>query len=338
MLKPFIKSAIERINLSVDDAETAMGVVMRGEATPAQIAAWLVALRQKGETPAEITGFARAMRAAMVTIPTVPEGAIDTCGTGGDGLSTFNISTAAALITASAGVPVAKHGNRAVSSNCGSADVLHALGFEIDPGVEVVTSALNETRFAFLFAPRFHPAMKHAVGPRREIGVRTVFNILGPLCNPAGVKRQIVGVYDPAGITRIAEVLGALGSERVIVVSGPGGADELLPTGENLVAEWNDGSLSNYSLGPSDFGLPEVELADLMGTDADGNAEVIRGIARGDRGPMTETALLNAGAAIWVAGRAETLREGIAAARAAVADGRLHALLESAARASRSRT
>jgi len=165
----------------------------------------------------------------MVTIPAVPEGAIDTCGTGGDELSTFNISTAAALITASAGVPVAKHGNRAVSSNCGSADVLHALGFEIDPGVEVVTSALNETRFAFLFAPRFHPAMKHAVAPRREIGVRTIFNILGPLCNPAGVKRQIVGVYDPAGITRIAEVLGALGSERVLVVSGPDGADELLP-------------------------------------------------------------------------------------------------------------
>jgi anthranilate phosphoribosyltransferase len=232
-------------------------------------------------------------------------------------------------------VPVAKHGNRAVSSNCGSADVLHALEFEIDPGLDVVTTALNETRFAFLFAPRFHPAMKHAVGPRREIGVRTVFNILGPLCNPAGVKRQIVGVYDPAGITRIAEVLGALGSERVLVVSGPDGADELLPTGENLVAEWNNGSLSTYSLGPADFGLSPIELADLKGTDAEGNAEVIRGMARGDRGPKTETALLNAGAAIWVAGKAETLREGIEAARTAVADGRLQALLENAARASR---
>jgi anthranilate phosphoribosyltransferase len=338
MLKPFIKAAVERVTLSAADAETAMGVVMRGEASPPQIAAWLIALRQKGETPAEIAGFARAMRAAMVSIPIVPEGAIDTCGTGGDGLGTFNISTAAALITAAAGVPVAKHGNRAVSSSCGSADVLHALGFEIDPGLEVVTSALNETGFAFLFAPRFHPAMRHAAGPRREIGVRTVFNILGPLCNPAGVKRQIVGIYDRGGITRIAEVLGVLGAERVLIVSGPDGADELLPTGENRIAEWRDGTLTEYTLGPEDFGLDRIELADLKGTDADGNAEVIREIARGKLGPKTETAILNAGAAIWVSGRAESLREGIAVARAAVVDGRLLSLLDKAGSASRVQT
>lgn len=338
MLKPFIKRAIERVNLSAADAETAMGIVMRGEATPAQISAWLVALRLKGETPEEIAGFARAMRAAMVALPAVPDGAIDTCGTGGDGLSTFNISTAAALIAAAAGVPVAKHGNRAVSSQCGSADVLHALGFEIDPGIEVVTAALRDTGFAFLFAPRFHPAMKHAAVPRREIGVRTVFNMLGPLCNPAGVRRQIVGVFDRTALPRIAEVLGALGAERVLVVSGPGGADELLPTGDNDIAEWKDDSVIEYTLGPSDFGLPRIHLDDLTGTDAAGNAAIIRGISHGERSARAETAILNAGAAIWVAGKADSLREGISLARKAVADGRLAEFLERAARASQSQT
>lgn len=335
MLKPFIKSAIAGDHLTSTDAEEAMGVVMRGDATPAQIAAWLVALRFKGETPDEIAGFARAMRAAMVTLDNVPVGTVDTCGTGGDGLSTFNISTAAALVVAAAGVPVAKHGNRAVSSQSGSADVLKALDFEIDPGVETVAKALQDTGFAFMFAPRFHPAMKHAIGPRREIGVRTVFNILGPICNPANVRHQIVGVYDPAWLAPLATVLGTLGARRVLVVSGPDGADELLPTGPSRVAEWDGERVQEYTIDPADLGLAKIDLDQIRGASAEDNAGIIRRIAEGHDGPTTETALLNAGAAIWVAGRGESIREGIALARATVADGRMASVLDKAARASR---
>lgn len=335
MLKPFIKSAVAGDHLAASDAEDAMGVVMRGEATPAQIAAWLVALRFKGETPDEIAGFARAMRAAMVQLDNVPEGTVDTCGTGGDGLSTFNISTAAALIVAACGIPVAKHGNRAVSSQSGSADVLGALGFDIDPGIETVTRALQQTGFAFMFAPRFHPAMKHAIGPRREIGIRTVFNILGPICNPANVAYQIVGVYDPAWLVPLAKVLGALGAKRVLIVSGPDGADELLPTGPSRVAEWDGTQVREYTIDPAELGLACITLDQIKGTSADNNAGIIRGIAEGRKGPAAETALLNAGAAIWVGGRAESMKDGIELARAAVADGRMATLLEKAAQVSR---
>jgi len=334
MLKPFIKDAIEQRHLDTARAEEAMGIVMRGEATPAQIAAWLVALRQKGETPDEITGFVRGMRAAMVPLENAPDGTIDTCGTGGDGLSTFNISTAAALIVAACGVPVAKHGNRAVSSQCGSADVLAALGFAIDPGVEVAKRALRQTNFTFLFAPGFHPAMKHAIGPRREIGVRTVFNILGPLCNPARVKRQVVGVFDPRWLAPIAAALGALGSERVLVVSGPGGADELLPSGDHLFAEWDGRQVREFSMSATEFGLNPVGIEDLRGDSAEGNAFIIRQIAAGAGGPKTEVAVLNAGVALWVAGTAPSVQRGNEMARAAVRDGRMEKLIDAAAAAS----
>jgi anthranilate phosphoribosyltransferase len=311
-----------------------MGIVMRGEATSAQIAAWLVALRLKGETPEEITGFARAMRAAMVTLDEVPPNTVDTCGTGGDGLSTFNISTAAALITAACGVPVAKHGNRAVSSQCGSADVLIGLGFEIDPGAEVAARALRESGFAFLFAPRFHPAMKHAIGPRREIGVRTVFNLLGPICNPASVKHQIIGVYDPEWLVPLATVLGSLGAQRALIVAGPHGADELLPAGESRVAEWDGRSVNEYTIDPADAGLPRIALDDIKGSTAEQNAAIIHAIAAGREGPAAETALLNAGAALWIGGTAGSLGDGIAAARDAVKRGRMKDLLIQAAEAS----
>jgi len=335
MLKSFIKSAVTGSHLNSNDAEEAMGVVMRGDATPAQIAAWLVALRFKGETPDEIAGFARAMRAAMVALENVPKGTVDTCGTGGDGLSTFNISTAAALIVAASGVPVAKHGNRAVSSQSGSADVLKVLGFDIDPGVEIVTRALQETGFTFMFAPRFHPAMKHAIGPRREIGVRTVFNILGPICNPANVQYQIVGVYDPAWLAPLASVLGSLGAKRVLVVSGPDGADELLPTGPSRVAEWDGKQVREYTIDPAELGLAPITLDQIKGASAEDNAGIIRKIAEGEAGPAAETALLNAGAAIWVSGRVDSIKDGIALARAAVADGRMMSLMDKAAQASR---
>lgn len=334
MLKPYIKTALAGESLSRAEAAEAMGVVMRGEATPAQIAAWLVALRLKGETVDEIVGFVTSMRAVMLVLPEVPAGAVDTCGTGGDGLSTFNISTTAALITAACGVPIAKHGNRAVSSRAGSADVLAALGFAIDPGVAVAARALSETGFAFLFAPRFHPAMKHAVGPRREIGVRTVFNLLGPLCNPAGVRRQVIGVYDRAWMVPLAEVLGALGSERAMVVSGADGADELLPTGENHIAEWNGSEVRTYRVKPEDVGVKPCALADLAGGDAVANAAIIRAIMSGEEGPKTETAILNAGAALVVAGTAGSIAEGVAAARSALEAGRVDELLQTAIKAS----
>ncbi len=335
MLKPFIKHAIENTHLDPARAEEAMGIVMRGEATPAQIAAWLVALRQKGETAEEITGFVRGMRGAMVTLDDVPENTIDTCGTGGDGLSTFNISTAAALIVAACDVPVAKHGNRAVSSNCGSADVLVALGFNIDPGPEIAKRALHKTNFAFLFAPGFHPAMKHAIGPRREIGVRTVFNILGPLCNPARVKRQVIGVFDRHWLTSIAAALGSVGAERVLVVSGPDGADELLPSGVNHFAEWDSRRVREFTMDASDFGISAISVDALRGDSAEGNAAIIRQIASGADGPKTEVALLNAGAALWVAGKSDSIRQGIGVARAAVKDGRVGRLIDAAAAASR---
>jgi anthranilate phosphoribosyltransferase len=338
MLKPFIKHAVELTHLDAERAEEAMGIVMRGAATPAQIAAWLVALRLKGETAGEIIGFARGMRGAMVTLDDVPDDAIDTCGTGGDGLSTFNISTAAALIVAACGVPVAKHGNKAVSSQCGSADVLAALGFDIDPGAETASRALRQTNFAFLFAPGFHPAMKHAIGPRWEIGIRTVFNILGPLCNPARVRRQVVGVYDRCWLEPVAAALGALGAERALVVSGPGGADEILPCGENFFAEWDCGQVRAFSMDCADFGLSPVSIDELRGDSAERNARMIQQIAAGAAGPKTEVALLNAGAALWVAGKAPSIHEGMEMARQAIKDGRVSRLIDKAASASRSKS
>lgn len=334
-LKPFIHSALASEHLDSARASEAMGIVMRGEATSAQIAAWLVALRLKHETVDEIAGFVAAMRNEMIELPAVPPAAIDTCGTGGDGLGTFNISTAAALIIAACGVPVAKHGNRAVSSQSGSADVLTALGFEIDPGLTVVARAMQQTGFAFLFAPRFHPAMKHAAAPRREIGVRTVFNILGPLCNPAGVRRQIVGIFDRSRAREIAEVLGALGAERALVVSGPNGADELLPTGENFIAEWDGSQVIERLVLPEDLGVERCTVEGLQGGDAAANAKIIREIADGQDGPRANTAMLNAGAGLYIAGRAENIPEGVEFARQAILKGDVLKLLEKAAAASR---
>jgi anthranilate phosphoribosyltransferase len=334
-LRPFIQRALEAENLTAPEAREAMGHVMRGEATAAQIAAWLVAMRIKRETVAELSGFATAMREAMITLPGAPDDAIDTCGTGGDGLGTFNISTAAALITAACGVPVAKHGNRAVSSQSGSADVLSALGFEIDPGIERVSHALKQTGFAFMFAPRFHPAMMHAAVPRREIGVRTVFNMLGPLCNPAMVRRQIIGVFDRSRAREIAEVLAALGTEHALVISGPGGADELLPTGDNLIVEWDGKTISEKILTVQDFGVRHCSVDDLLGGDAQRSASIIRGIAEGAHGPKRETAVLNAAAALYVAGEVASIAEGVELAHAAIHDGRVLDLLQRAAEATR---
>lgn len=335
MLKPYIRRAIDHSHLNAEEAQTAMDIVLGGEASPVQLAAWLVALRQKGETVEELAGFARAMRDAMVCIDGVPDHAVDTCGTGGDGLGTFNISTAAGLLAAAAGATVAKHGNRAVSSRCGSADVLAALGFEIDCGPAVAERMLHDVGFAFLFAPHFHPAMKHAAGPRRDIGIRTVFNLLGPICNPAIVKRQIIGVYDAHWQRPLVDALQDLGAKRVMVISGPGNADELLPTGLNRVIELDGEATREFELMPEDAGVRSVKLDELKGSTAEGNADIIRRIADGDDCGAAEAAIMNAGAALWAAEQASSITDGVALCRQAIANGTMKTLIESAADASR---
>ncbi len=301
MLKPFIAKAIKRENLTAAQAEEAMHIIMTGQATPAQIGAYLVALRMKGETVEEITGSARAMRANAVRVPLQRNGELlyDTAGTGGDGAGTFNISTAAAFVVAGTGRKVAKHGNRAASSQCGSADVLAALGVNFDLTPEQVGGAIEQVGIGFLFAPKFHPAMKHAVGPRKEIGQRTIFNVLGPLTNPAGADVQVIGVYDPALTEPLARVLGELGTRAALVVHGHGGTDELNTSGLNRVSHLKDGAVRTYDLDPADIGFERAPLADLRGGTPEDNAATLRGLLGGQlNGARRSAVLLNAAAAI----------------------------------------
>jgi len=301
MLKPHIAKLLAGDDLTAEEAEAAMGLIMNGEATPAQIGGYLVALRIKGETVDEITGSARAMRSNASSVPLVAEGErlLDTAGTGGDGSHTFNISTAAAFVIAGCGLKVAKHGNRAASSQCGSADVLEALGVVIDLGPQEVATCIEEVGFGFLFAPRYHPAMKHAIGPRRELGQRTIFNVLGPLTNPAGATHQLIGVYDPDLTQPLAEVLGALGGEAAFVVHGHGGLDELSTSGPNRVSHLHEGRVTTFELNPADLGLRPASLDDLRGGDPPRNASMLRSLLTGeDEGPRREIVLLNAAAAM----------------------------------------
>ncbi len=301
MLKPHIAKLLAGEDLTAAEAESAMGLIMHGEATPAQIGGYLVALRIKGETVDEITGSARAMRSNASFVPLVAEGErlLDTAGTGGDGSHTFNISTAAAFVIAGCGFKVAKHGNRAASSQCGSADVLEALGVEIDLGPEEVATCIDEVGFGFFFAPRYHPAMKHAIGPRRELGQRTIFNVLGPLTNPAGATHQLIGVYDPALTQPLAEVLGALGGQAAFVVHGHGGLDELSTGGPNRVSHLRQGRVTTFELDPAGLGLRPASLEDLRGGDSARNASMLRALLAGeDQSPRREVVLLNAAAAL----------------------------------------
>jgi len=301
MLKPFIALALNRKDLSAEQAEAAMTVIMTGQATQAQIGAYLVALRMKGETVDEIIGSARAMRASGVHL-TVARGSapmFDTAGTGGDGANTFNISTAAAFVVAGTGRKVAKHGNRAASSQCGSADVLAALGLNLDLAPELVGGAIEEVGIGFLFAPKFYPAMKHAIGPRKEIGQRTIFNVLGPLSNPAGADVQVIGVYDPALTEPLAHVLGGLGSRAAFVIHGAGGADELNPSGLNRVSHLKDGAVHTFELDPTALGFAPGTIADLRGGTPDDNAAVMRRLLAGQvNGARRSAVVLNAAAAI----------------------------------------
>lgn len=321
-IKDAIRSVVEGNDLLEEEASSVMREIMDGEATPAQIAAFITALKMKGETVDEITGFARTMREKAEVISPSVEPLVDTCGTGGDGSGTFNISTAAALVTASAGIAVAKHGNRGVSSACGSADVLEGLGVRIDLPPHAVSACIEEVGIGFLFAPLFHKAMKHAVGPRREIGIRTVFNVLGPLTNPAGALYQIMGVYDP-GLTEVmARVLRRLGSKRCLVVHGSGNIDEITTTGETRVTELReDGKVVTFHLSPSDFGLPMSRKGDLAGGSVERNVKIILGILGGENGPARDVVMANAGAALVVAGKAADFAEGARMAAEAVDSG-----------------
>lgn len=320
-----LASIVEGRTLSVDEARLAMGAVMDGDATPAQLAAMLMGLRMRGETVEELAGFASAMRERVVKVD-APEGAIDVVGTGGDGSNTFNISTAAALVVASTGVPVAKHGNRAITSRSGSADVLEALGIRIDHDAESAAGALRENGFAFMFAPAFHPAMKHAGPTRREIGIRTSFNLIGPLTNPAGTTRALIGVGDPVAAGRIAAVAALLGTDRTLVVHGDR-VDELPLDGSGQIHDVIGGGILSFTVDIDGLGLGRAPTSALAGGTAAENATILESIFAGETGPRRDVVVLNAGAALVASGTVAGLGEGVDAARAALDAGKPSDLL-----------
>ena len=325
--KPLLAKLVDGQVLSSDEAQDFFAACLRGEPTPAQVAAAVTALRVRGETVEEITAFARAMRAAALKLEHPYADVVDTCGTGGDGAHTYNISTAASFVLAGAGLKVAKHGNRAMSSKSGSSDVLAALGVNLDATPAQQAVALNDAGIAFLFAPTYHGAMRH-VGPvRAELGFRTVFNLLGPLCNPAGANRQVMGVYAPKLLEPLVEVLGRLGAKRAWTVNGSG-LDELTTTGPTEVAEWKDGTINRFTITPEEVGLPRATLADIQGGDAEVNAAALRALLNGETGPYRDIVLLNAAAALVVSDVADDLKSGIAQAAAVIDDGRALAALD----------
>ena len=319
-LKPFLGRIAEGKTLNAEEAEAAFDIIMSGEATAAQIGGFLMGLRVRGETVDEITGAVRAMRAKMTTVR-APAGAMDVVGTGGDGAGTFNVSTGASLVVAACGVPVAKHGNRALSSKSGAADVLTALGVDLNADMALVERAIAEAGIGFLMAPRHHSAMKHVMPARVEMGVRTIFNILGPLSNPAQVKRQFTGVFDRRWVEPLAHVLKNLGCEACWIVHGEDGLDELTTTGASYVAELKDGTVTTRTVTPADAGLPTAKPADLKGGSPDVNAQAIRDLAAGKEGAYRDIVLYNAAASLVVAGKAGDLKAGVAMAAKAIADG-----------------
>ena len=326
-MKPLLARLAGGAPLERADAEAAFEIIMSGQATPAQIGAFLMGLRLRGETVEEIAAAARVIRAKAHTVQ-APAGAIDTCGTGGDSSGTYNISTAVAIVTAACGVPVAKHGNRAVSSKSGSADVLSALGVNVAADEKLVFKSLHENNLCFLMAPRHHAAMRH-VGPvREELGLRTLFNLLGPLANPAGTRRQLLGVFSDHWVEPLAEVLGLLGAERAWVVHGSDGLDELTVTGPSLVAEWNQGKVTRFDVTPETAGLPRSPLESLKGGDAVYNAAAIRHLLDGQKGAYRDVVLLNSAAALVVADKVSGLQEGMALAAQALDSGQARACLD----------
>ena len=327
MFTPLLEKLTRNRDLTTEEAAGAMKEIMEGRATPGQIAGFLVGLAMKGERPDEIVGLARTMREHAVKLSRPYPEAFDLCGTGGDRSGTFNISSVASIVVASAGVMVAKHGNRSVSSRCGSADLFDALGVKTSAAPEVVERCLSEAGLAFLFAPTFHPSMRHAAPVRRELGLRSAFNLLGPLTNPVGLARQIVGVPRPEFTELLARSLALLGSERAWVVHGADGVDEISSTGYTKVSECREGTVNTFYVHPSEFGIPKATLADLQGDDAAANAAIARAVLSGERSPRRDIVLLNAGAALFVAGRTPDVRSGIALAGECIDTGRATELL-----------
>ncbi len=326
-MKPILNAVADGASLGADEAEAAFDIIMSGEATAAQIAGFLMALRVRGETVDEITGAVRTMRAKMTAVK-APDGAMDVVGTGGDGSGTYNISTGAAFVVAGAGVPVAKHGNRALSSKSGAADVLSSLGVDLDAEFPVIERAIAEAGIGFLMAPRHHSAMRF-VGPVRvEMGVRTIFNILGPLSNPANVKRQFTGAFSRAWLRPMAETLRNLGTEAAWLVHGSDGLDEITTTGPTHVVALKDGEITEFDIAPEDAGLPQAQAADLKGGDAETNADAIRGLLAGETGPYRDIVLMNAAASLIVAGKAEDLVGGVTLAADAIDSGKAQSALD----------
>jgi anthranilate phosphoribosyltransferase len=325
--KPLIAKVAAGSQLSRADAAAAFDAILSGEVTPSQLGGFLMALRVRGETVEEITGAVTAMRAKMLPVAAPPD-AIDVVGTGGDGSGSYNVSTLAALIVAGCGVPVAKHGNRAASSKSGTADTLAALGVKIGVPPALVERCIREAGIGFMLAPTHHAAMRHVGPTRAELGTRTIFNLLGPLANPAGVKRQLVGVFSAAWLTPMAEVLRNLGSERVWITHGADGLDEMSTTGTTRIVELKDGAIRAFEIAPEDVGLTRVDLAALKGGDADHNAEALREVLAGARNAYAEIAMLNAAGALVVAGKARELAEGVAIAGDALASGAAKRVLD----------
>jgi anthranilate phosphoribosyltransferase len=322
VIREAIALLVDGANLTEEQAETVMSEIMDGQATDAQVASYVTALRMKGETLSEVCGSARAMRARAACITVDSPAVVDTCGTGGDGAQTFNISTTVAFVVSGAGITVAKHGNRAVSSRSGSADVLKQLGVCIDLSPASVATCINQTGIGFLFAPLFHPAMAKVAGPRKELGIRTIFNILGPLTNPARATSQVLGVYDEALTELIANALVRLGSKHSFVVHGMDGLDEITLTDRSKISEGKNGTIKNYYVAPEDFGLSRCAPVELRGGDADENASILTQILEGQPGPRREIVLLNAAPAIVAGGKANTMVEGLAIAKESIDSGR----------------
>ena len=332
MIKEALSKIVSRSDLTMAEAREVMREIMRGETTQAQIGAFLTALRMKGETVDEIAGCAQAMRESAIPVKPNRNQLVDTCGTGGDGSGTFNISTTVAFVAAGAGLAVAKHGNRSVSSRCGSADLLQALGVNLELAPEQVAQCIDEVGIGFLFAPKLHPAMKYALAPRQEIGLRTIFNILGPLSNPAQAKRQLLGVYHSDLTELMAEVLRALGAEHAFVVHGADGLDELSVTGLNKISRLHDGDIETYYLDPQDLGLPRAKLSDLAGGSVEDNAAITKALLAGKDGPKRDVILLNAAAVLIAGGKASSFSEGLKLAAEAIDNGsaqrKLYQLIE----------
>ncbi len=334
MFSSLIEKLQRREDLTVDEAAAAMGEIMDGRASSAQIAGLLIALAMKGERPSEVVGLARTMRLRAVPLSKTFDPVFDTCGTGGDRSHTFNVSTVSALVVAAAGVRVAKHGNRSVSSQCGSADLFEALGVNINAGPAVVERCLEEAGLAFFLAPTFHPSMRHAGPTRKELGVRTAFNLLGPLTNPAGASRQLVGVPRPELTELVARSLGLLGSERAWVVHGADGLDEISTTGYTKISECRDGSVNTFYLHPSDVRIPKASPETLRGGGADANAEIARDVLAGRAGAPRDIVLLNAGAALFIAGAVSSISDGLVMAADALDSGRAADVLATLVRVS----